>query len=241
LYNPFSESVHKFPTFLQTEKWTKGSDEGSENDESITFNSIEGATINVDVGASVQFQFDSVPAIFVEFRKDAQEIIDGFIRNQIRDAFSRAGSQMKTTEIFGNGKRMLVDSVNILLKKSLGSKGILVDNISIIGEMRVDATVKASINAVLTATQRAIEAENKVAQSRAEAEQKVAEAKGDSASVVIRAQGDAQAKLTLRTSLTRELLEYTMLQKWDGVLPVVSGGSPLISIPLPKKAGGTEQ
>jgi len=231
-YNPFTEDVHKFPTFLQTEKWTAGNDEGSPANQSITFNSIEGATINVDVGASVQFIFDSIPAIFVEFRTDPQIIIDGFVRNQVRDAFSRAGSKMKTTEIFGNGKQALVDTVNHTLKASLGTKGILVDNISIIGEMRVDAAVKASINAVLTATQRAIEAENKVNQAIAESEQKIATARGDSTALVITAAGNAEANRLNRLQITPELIQIEWIKKWDGIVPMYTGaGQALFTMP----------
>lgn len=230
-YNPWTEDVYEFPTFVQTEKWTKSANEGKETDESITFNSIEGATVNVDVGVSISFDPKKVPEIFMEFRKEPNEILDGYIRNQVRDAFSLRASQMKVTEIFGAGKQGLIDSVTIDLKRILGPKGFIIDNISVIGEMRVDNQVKESINAVLTAAQRAIEAENKVKQAQAEAEQQVASARGDSASAVIEASGKAQANVILARSVTPTLIEYQKIQKWNGELPTYSGGNALISIP----------
>ena len=235
MYNPISTNVYEFPTFVQTVKWTAGSAEGSKNDESITVNSAEGATVNMDIGLSISFLRDSVPAVFVEFRKEPAEIIDGYIRNRVRDAFSIRASKMKVTDIFGGGKQQLIDSVQKDLKAQLGQKGILVDNVSVIGEMRVAEQVKASINAVLTATQRAIEAENKVAQARAESEQHVATARGDSASAVIDASGKAQANIILARSVSPELIEYQKVLKWNGILPTVTSGNALISIPGPKQ------
>ena len=78
-YNPITEDVHKFPTFQQRIVWTRTHDEGDPVDQSITFNSIEGAAINVDVGVALTFQGDRVPAIFVEFRREAAEIVSGYV------------------------------------------------------------------------------------------------------------------------------------------------------------------
>jgi regulator of protease activity HflC (stomatin/prohibitin superfamily) len=230
MYNPMSTDVYEFPTFIQTIKWSS-TDEGNKGvDESLTFNSREGATVKVDVGLSVAFQRDSVPAVFVEFRKPPEEIIDGYVRNRVREAFSVRASKMAVTDIFGAGKSSLIDSVSADLKRDLGKKGILIDNVSVIGKMHVDPAVEASINAVLTAAQRSIEAENKVKQAQAEAEQAVATSRGDSASAVIEASGKAQANVILARSVSPELVEYQKIQKWNGELPQVSGGTPMISI-----------
>lgn len=230
-YNPFSTDIYDFPTFIQTQKWTRSQDEGSAKDQSITFNSLEGATVNVDVGLSISFNSRKVPEIFQQFREEPQTIIDGYIRNQVRDAFSINASKMKITDIFGQGKQALIDSVASSLKRQLSPMGIIIDNVSVIGEMRVDREVQSSINAVLTATQRAIEAENKIKQSQAEADQRIQVARGDSAAAVIEASGKAHANEVLARSVTPELIEYQKWQKWDGVLPQVTGGAPLINVP----------
>lgn len=224
-FNPMTEDVYKFPTFLQNYLWTVDERQESPTDESFTVNSVEGATVNFDVAFSIGFVADSVPRIFVTYRKDADHIIRGYVRNIIRDGFSRHASRMKVTDIFGAGKQTLTDSVKIDLKQVLGQKGIFIDQLSIVGEMRVDAKVTASINAVLTAAQKAIEAENKVRQAEAESDQLVATAKGDSASAVIRAQGQAEANRLLQQSITSGLIEYEKIKKWDGILPKITGGA----------------
>jgi len=56
----------------------------------------------------------------------------------------------------------------------------------------------SSINSVIEATQRAQEAQNKVAQSTAEAQQRVAEANGIAQSVLIKAKAQADANRILK-------------------------------------------
>ncbi len=48
-YNPLTEDMYDFPTFMVTRTWTQDVHEGNPIDESITFNSIEGTQVNADV------------------------------------------------------------------------------------------------------------------------------------------------------------------------------------------------
>ncbi len=83
------------------------------------------------------------------------------------------------------------------------------------------------------ATQRAQEAQNKVAQSRAEAEQRVAEANGIAQSVLIKAKAQADANRILNESLTPMLIQYEGLQRWNGTLPLMTGGGAIPMVQLP--------
>ncbi len=126
-YNPVTEDVYKFPTFMQNIVWTADTHEGSPTDESITFNSVEGAVINADIAISYSMDCHKVPDIFVEFRQPARQITNVYIRSQVRDTFSRQASQMKVTAIFGSGKQKLLESVRQDLNDNLGPKGFRFD------------------------------------------------------------------------------------------------------------------
>lgn len=234
MYNPWTEDVYRFPTYQQNVVWTAGKDEGSPTDESITINSIEGAVVNFDVALSVAFEADSVPKIFVRFRQDDDHIVRVYVRALVRDAFSRTASRMPVVDLFGKGKQTLIDSATAIVRQTLDPLGIHVVQVSLIGRMRVDPKVDASINAVLTAAQKAIEAQNKIVEATAIAEQLVRTARGDSSAVVTRAQGQAQANRLLQASLTGALLDQQAIAKWNGVLPTVTSGNvPFISLPKP--------
>ena len=229
--NPFTEDVYKFPTFLQNWVWTQDPNEGSPTDEAITFNSIEGAVINTDIAVSFGYISEKVPSLFVEYRQDPEHIARVYVRSKIRDYFNRIASSMKVTAIFGAGKQELLDRVKEIAVKDLEPKGFKFDMIGFVGEMRVDPTVKASINAVIEATQRAIEAENKIRQADAEAQQKIKTSEGTAQSLINVAKGQAEANRIVNASLTQALIQWQAVQTWNGILPQVTGGAvPFVNI-----------
>lgn len=241
--NPFTETVYTFPTFMQRVPWTATATEGSHNDESITFNSIEGAPINVDIAFAGSFSADSVPAIFVEFRKEAHMIVDGWVRDQVRNCLNAAGSTRKAVKILGEGKMDFLLAANTCVSNAVTAKGFEFDSISLLGEARVPDRVRDSIAQVIEQTQAALKAEAKVRQAQAEAQQvaataegerlkRVAEALGDAEAIMARAQATADANRLVSKSLTPLLVRYTALKEWDGVLPKLtgSGAVPFINV-----------
>ena len=231
IYNRFTEKIYEFPTFMQNAVWTQDANEGSPTDESITFNSSEGAVVNTDMALSYQIEPTKVPEIFVNLRQDAEYITHTYMRGKSRDVMNRLASNMKVTEIFGSGKQKLLLDTKKELDRELGHLGFKIDMIAFIGEMRVDPKVLESINMTISASQKAIEAENKVMQSKAEADQKIEEARGEAESLTLVAEAKAKANKILTESLTPALLQYEALQRWDGILPKVTGESiPFIQI-----------
>ena len=237
-FNPLTEQIHEFPTYIQQAVWVASPHEDKAIDESVTFNSIEGASLNVDVGIAYQIETAKVPHIFVKFRQDADTITHGYLRTRVRDVLNRHASEMKVTSIFGDGKAKLLNNTIVDLKNELGPEGFHIDNISFISKFRVDPQVEQSINATITATQRAVEAENKIRQSEAEAQQAKAIAEGTSQAILIAAKAQAEANRILSQSVTPELVQYQALQKWDGKLPMFTGSgnnaTPFINIPTGK-------
>lgn len=220
-YNPITEDIYTFPTYMQNAVWTKDEIDESPEDESITFNSIEGAVVNADIAISYQILPEHVKDIFTELRQDAEYIKNVYVRSKTRDSFSRHSSKMKVVDIFGSKKEELLSSV----KEDLGSSmpGFKFDMVTFVGGLRVDPLVEQSISSTIQATQRAIEAENKVKQSTAEAQQKVEEARGLAESILLEAKARSEANEILTKSLSPALLQYESLQRWDGVLPKVTG------------------
>lgn len=234
-YNPVYTAYYEFPTYNQQAKWTATSG-ASGVDESLSFNSVEASQLNVDVGMSYHFDSEKVPHIFSRFRKGAEDIMHGFLRQRVQDAFNEHASTMKATDIIGAKKHELLMQVTADLKEELEPEGFTIDAVSFLSSFRVDPQVETSINATITAAQKAVEAENKVKQSIAEAQQAVAKAKGSSEAVLIEAKAKAEANEILAKSLTPELVQYESLQKWDGKLPTVSSGGavPFITVPQGK-------
>jgi regulator of protease activity HflC (stomatin/prohibitin superfamily) len=245
-YNPFTEDVYAFPTFRQNHVWSKSPHEGGQHDESITFQSSEGASLNVDIGVSYRFVFEKVPHLFVEFRKDADNIRDVFMRNQVRDAFNELAGRMPAMDIVGMKKGELLTAVTEKLNKDLNRVGIMVESISWNGEARMDQRIHDSINAVIESLQNNIKAKNMILQKEAEAKQNVATAEGNARSTVLNAQAaadaillnakaQAEANRLQAESLNANLLQWQALLKWDGKLPQITGGGAVPFIQIEKK------
>lgn len=218
-YNPITTDIFDFPTFRQNIIW-----DAAGVDESVTFNSVEGAVINADVGLSYSIAAEKVPTLFVEFRTDVGDITDKYIRAEARDSISRHASTMKAVDIFGASKESLLHSVKEDLNTRLAKVGFTFHTISFVGALRCPQDVVDSINATIQATQLAISAQNKIVQSAAEADQKIQDARGTAESILMVARAQAEANNLVAASLTPELVQWRSIEKWNGQQPQVVAG-----------------
>ena len=229
-YNPFTQDLYVYPTYMQSKAWTADKTEDSPKDESITFNSVEGSSITVDVGLNYTLDPEKVPGLFIEFRQDINTITETYLRNQVRDALGRVGGKYKAIDIFGERKQELLEAVKEDLIEKLKSKGFNIDTLSFVSAPVADQRVMQSINMVIEATQKAVEAENKVKQVEAEAKQKIAEAEGKAQSILVEAKAQAEANQIIAASITPDLVRYKMLEKWSGNMPKVLGNSDIMTM-----------
>jgi regulator of protease activity HflC (stomatin/prohibitin superfamily) len=239
LVNPITTEIVTYPRAQQSYSWTKSATEGSPGDESFTFNTADQVTLNGDVNFGYQINADEAAKIYIRFGPDVNVITHNYIRSVVRNAITRQASNYTATQLLGKGRGIFEDASEKQVKAELSASGFEVRNFSFIGELRAPEAIVKSINAKFAAQQSAIQAENKVVQSRAEAEQEVAKANGDARSILVRAQAQAQANKILAASLTPELVLNKQIEKWNGVLPTVSGGSGsgfLINLPAKAEA-----
>lgn len=220
-----NEQLYIFPTYMQNYTWTKEPDSTGPEDESISFQTVEGMTANADVGISYQLDPTKINKIFQTYRRGVDEITDTFLRNMVRDALVKQASTKPIEYIYGAGKAELMAAVQADVQKQVEPIGIKIDKIYWIGEIRLPQTVIDSINAKNAATQMAQQRQNEVAQATAEAQKKVAEAKGEADSILLRAKAQAEANRQLSSSITPELVQYKALEKWDGTLPKMTGSN----------------
>ena len=232
-----NEELFIFPTFTQNYVWTKDSTEGSPDNESISFQTVEGMQVNADIGISYSIKPDKVSDIFQKYRKGVSEITDIYLRNMVRDALVTTASTLKVENVYGRGKTELMDSVEKMVRDQVSPFGINIEKIYWIGEIRLPESVIQALNAKIGATQKAAQRENEVAQSRAEADKKIEEARGEAESRLAVAKAEAEA-IRIKGEALREnprLVELSAIEKWNGVLPQYSMGGSVPFIQLPNK------
>ncbi len=249
-FNPLTEQIVQFPTSVQNVVWTQTHTEGSPHDDSLTFSSKEGASVNADVGIAFHIDPAMAPKLYARFRQPNLAILaNTYIRNTVREAFNENASTMPVQDVYGSGKNKLLQDVTKKVRDTLLPEGIVIDQLTINGTLRLPENVVASINRALEATQNAIQAENRVRQIKAEAEQAIASATGaaeaarlratgEGDAVLIRARAEAKANEVLRLSMSPTVLAYRQLEKWDGRLPLYHGAGqlPMLTIDVSKIA-----
>lgn len=216
----FNEELYLFPVFQQNYPFTKSQEEGNAKDESITFQTREGMTINTDVGISYSLDPNKVADIFQKYRKGVDEITHIVLRNSVRDNVNKLGSDLSVEEAYATKKREFLEKVTLAVKTEFEPIGIKIDKIYLIGEMRIPKEVTDALNSKIKATQDAQRMQNEVATARAQAEK-----------TIVAAEADARAIALKKAQLSRELIEYEAVQKWNGVLPTYTGGAvPFINL-----------
>jgi regulator of protease activity HflC (stomatin/prohibitin superfamily) len=246
-YNPLTEQIVLFPTSVQNVVWTQSANEGRAVDESITFSSGEGVNISADIGLSFHIEPSLAPRLYGRFRlNDLSILSDGYMRNTVREAINDVASKLPVQEIYGVGKSKMLSDVTQKCRDVFGKDGIVIDQLTINGALRLPTNVMDAINRAMEATQNAIQSRNRVAQVEAEATQAITQAhgqaeaarqkaEGDGDALLIRARSEAQANEIIRLSTSAAILQYRAIEHWDGKLPEYSAGAlPLLTFDVSK-------
>jgi regulator of protease activity HflC (stomatin/prohibitin superfamily) len=140
---------------------------------------------------------------------------------------------------------MVTEKLQEALNEKYGEYTIVIKTV-VVNNMDFEESYNAAIaeKSIATQNQQRQEIENATAIAKAEADKKVsianAEAKAESlkiateaeaAALLIQAEAEAEANRKLSESLTDEVIENKVIEKWDGKLPVVSGdGGTIVDI-----------
>lgn len=93
-YNPLTESVYEFPTYVQTMDYPK-----------FTVNAKDGSIFDVDPTLSFKVKDGHSPEIFKKYRKEIQVITQTTLFNYIRDAFRIEFNKYTTDSIISNREK----------------------------------------------------------------------------------------------------------------------------------------
>ena len=187
-------TIKVYPTNIQQWSWTLSSNEGNQVDESIHFQA-EGQDLSCDVGIAFTFDTEgnSLAKMYEYFKCEPQEIIDRFLRKDVRNFFNELSANMKVDEVYAQKKEELRAGVLQKMQEKYAPLGIDVQEISYLSLIRLPKEVQDAVNLKITATQRAEQRENEIAEKEAEAKKKAAEAQGEAERLRIEAEGRAKA------------------------------------------------
>ena len=229
--NPLLTSIEEYPIFMQTLILTRGSTEGSLNNDEINVNSQEGQPLSVDVSMSFELDPARVPQLYQTFRTDIATIQHGYVKQTIRQALQEVIGSEQIADIIGPKKAEAVGRAQALIATRLAPYGIEVKQFTL-NELRAPETVMSAINTKNVMQQQALTAQNELQKNTFQAQGDSIKAVGRAKAILAEAQAQAQANELLAKSISGSLVQYEMAKKWNGVMPQVSGASmPMIQMP----------
>lgn len=225
----------------------------SKKDESFNIPTSDGKTVRVNLEFSYKFDAEKVTDTFVQFKgRSGEDIKDTFIKPKIVAWTQEVSAKYPVTDIFGDQRTAINAELDSYLKEKFAPYGIIIDTVNFT-DISVDEETAAAIQKKVTAQQELelanIEAQTAKIQAQKEkevalieagknketaaieAERKIIAAQAEADAILIAAEAEAEANRKIAESLTPELIEKIMYDKWNGSVPQVqSDATPIVSL-----------
>jgi prohibitin 2 len=233
---PFRDSVVQME--VRTQKMVENAASASKDLQDVT----------TQVALNYRINPDSAQVVYQQLGFEyGNRVIAPAIQESVKQVTARFNAEELITK-----RETVKNQIEEQIKARLAAYNILADTISIT-EFQFSDQFRKAVEAKVEAQQRALQAQNDLRRIEIEAQQNEAKAVGEQKANVARADGVRQANILqaegesqainiideqLRTSPT--YLEWLKTQRWDGKLPLVTGGggggdtgstTPFIQIP----------
>jgi prohibitin 2 len=180
------------------------------------------------VHTKIALNFHLIPSRVAETFQlvgDLNSVGDRIIVPAVQEAFKATTAKYTAEELISKRPEVR-DQISQFMKDRLLRHGIAIDEFSIVN-FRFSESFNQAIEGKTTADQLKLKAERDLERIKVEAEQKIASAKAEAESLRLQKQEITPDLLKLREIENQRLA----LEKWNGQLPQVTGGSvPMINI-----------
>ncbi len=210
-YNPITSSVFTYPTYIQRKNY-----------EPFNVNAKDASVFKMDPTIAYRINPEKACDIFTKYRKGIEDLENGYIRTCIYEAYRTCANRYSSDSLMSN-RANFENDVRVRLESSLMAEGFIVEEFT--SQITPPESLAQMINEKNAAVQSALKAENKVKEAEAEAKIKIAEAKGAAEAMQIKADAEAYYNRTISASLSPLIIQEDWIEKWNGTVPTVVGGS----------------
>lgn len=199
-YNPFTESVYEFPTYVQTIDYPE-----------FTVNAKDGSVFSVDPTLSFYVSEGKSSYIFKKYRKPLSEITQTTLFNYVKDAYRIEFNKSTTDEIISNREKF-ENAIQTQIGSTFTKEGFTIEQMT--SGLQYPPSIIKAIDEKNSAVQEAMKVENQLKIAEAQARKKI-----------IEAESEAKANELRQRTLTPLLIQQQFIEKWDGKTPLY-GNSP---------------
>jgi len=240
--NPLTQAIQEYPVTIQNYAMVlKGSEGSTTGDDSIKIQSSEGQQLNLDVVIQYQVIRDRAGQLYQDWGgADISIVEDRVVRQYTRTQVPAIAAGYTWEQVVSSQRAEMTTKITEILRTEFDRRHLNLISFGI-REVHLPETLQQALNNKIQAQQQAEQQKYQLEQARIKADQdKVvaqgqaqaiqAQAEGEAAATRIRADAQSEANLKLAASLTPALIQYEQLQRWDGKLPLFTGGAtPLIN------------
>lgn len=174
----------------------------------------------VETTLAINYRVDTAKSysIYKNIGKDYETVLVTPAVNEVLKAITAK----YTAEESVTNRSLISEGLVSALNEKLNEIGLYVTDVNIINFDFSEAYITA-IEEKQVAQQQLLKAET-------EKQTAITNAEAEAEATRIKAEAEAAANKALTESLTPELIEYNKIQKWDGKLPQVTGGSAIVDL-----------
>ena len=164
--------------------------------------------ISLAIALNYHLKADKVAEVYQSVGKNYKSVL---IIPAIEESVKASTAQFTAEELITK-RQEVGNKIRLLLVERLESRGISVDEFSIV-DLSFSVAFNKAIEAKVTAEQNALTAQNKLEQVKFEAEQKVVKAQAEAESIRIQAQA-------IQSQGGKDYVQLKAIEAWNGSLPV---------------------
>ncbi|SFW45205.1 prohibitin family protein [Ruminococcus flavefaciens] len=238
--NPLSEGFHMKAPFVQTVENMSNKIQVYETPASAVSKDLQ--TVSSSIAVNYRLVSDKSPDMYKNVGVDYQTIlITPVVQECMKSATAKYNAEQLITD-----RESVSNEVKTALDSKLNAYGIYIEKFNIVN-FDFSAEFNTAIEAKQVAEQNLLKTKTEQEQAKViantEAEKKVIAAKAEAEAILKQAQAQADANKLLEESLSNKVIAYEQIQKWDGVMPKVTGkdGGLLIDVNIDDKAAPSGQ
>ena len=201
-----TERVIEYPVRTQTVSY-----------DGLAVATVDGKALSMPVSLNYHVDPEKASSVYKKFGNvSIEDLQAGYIQSRSQDALRQVVSQYTVIETFGEKTGEIKNGTLERLAADLENIGIIIEDV-IVNPPQPDEETQKAIDERVKATQNLERTKTDKEIAKQEAERKVIEAEGEKKANEIRSK-----------SLTPEIIQEKLIEKWDGKQPITIGGEGVI-------------
>lgn len=218
--NTLSEGFHLKVPFVQSVENVSNQIQVYEVDAPAVSKDLQ--TVSSRIAVNYRIQSAESAKIYQNIGSDYEAVVlTPAVQESVKSVTAQYTAEQLITE-----RAQVGEQIKTILSNKVSEYGFLIEKFNIVN-FDFSAEFNAAIEQKQVAEQNLLKTETEqkeaIVVAKAQAEQKVISAKAEADAITAKAQAQADANKLVNDSLTGLVLQDKMLEKWDGVLPKVSG------------------